>query len=565
MKKFKLLSLVLCLLLSLSLLPASALALTDPEIGATAALIVDRDSGEIYYEKNADRRVVPASTTKMMTALLAVEALERGEISLSDSITAGETCLYNLDAESADCDPRLVPGEEISVQDLLYCTLLPSANEAANLLGQYVGGSIDGFVELMNARAEELGCTGTHYVNPNGMEDDDHYSTARDLSIIALEALQHSLFLDIVGTQKYTVPATNVADARSIVNTNSLLDPDSEFYYSKAYGVKTGYLEDAGYCLVSAAKQDDIDVVCVVMGGQALGDQFRDTMTLYDWLYDSYQYRQVLGSTESVVTVPVRMGASESVGARAEDAISVILPTDYDTSRIGYQYVLYHEANSDKLDAPVDAGQVLGEITVVEMDENNETIRTFGTSRLVAASSVEMSRREYLTSQVDDLFQEPVVRRIITILIVLLAIYVLLVAFYYIQRIRHLSSMRKAKRARAARLTDEEARWLKLPDVKNEEPSIEYFGKAETGGALPAREEVPPAPAESEEKAWTSEDVLEEARRMPSHGSGAEDAFDFGGEPAAPRKQAENSPLPKRRMPRNELADDEFFDSFFNR
>ncbi len=533
MKKFKILPLVLIMLLSLSLLPTPALALTDPEIGATAAVVMNRESGEIYYEKNADRRIQPASTTKLVTALLVAEAVEAGKISLSDNITAGETCLYNLEPDSSDSSPRLVPGEVMNVEDLLYCTMLASANEACNLLAQYVGGSIDSFVDSMNARVEELGCTGTHFANANGLEQENHYSTARDFALIAQEAMKHPLIQEVVGTLRHTVAATNVAEARDLVNTNNLLDPDTDFYYAYAYGIKTGFFTNAGYCLVSGAAKDNIDVICVVMGGREINDQFRDTLTLYDWVFENYQYRQILGSTETVVTVPVRMGSEESVGVRAEDTVSVILPADYDTSRIGYQYVLYHEAEGEKLDAPVNAGQVLGEITVVEMDEENQAIRTFGTSRLVAASSVDMSRREYISSQISDLFQAPVVRRIITILIVLLAIYVLLMAFYFIQRIRHLRSLRQAKRERAIRQTDEEAQWLKLPHVKNVEPSIEYFSASE--------EPVP---------------VLEEPEEAPEK---ADDAAEEEVEAAKPVEV----PKPRRRMPRNELTDEDFFDSFF--
>jgi D-alanyl-D-alanine carboxypeptidase (penicillin-binding protein 5/6) len=532
MKKFKLLPLILILLLSVSLLPVSALALSEPSISASAAIVMDANSGDVYFEKNADASIQPASTTKLVTALLVAEAAERGEISLSDTVTADESCLANLDEDSSDCSPRLESGEIMTVEELLYCVMLASANEASSLLASYVSGSESAFVDAMNARVQELGCTGTHFANANGLEDSNHYSTARDFALIAQEAMRHSLVKDIAGTLHHTVPETNVAPARELTNTNSLLNPESEFYYDPAYGIKTGYYENAGYCLVSAAAQNDIDVICVVMGGQSMNDQFYDTLTLYRWLFENYEYRPILSSTDTVVTVPVRMGDEESVGARSEDTISAILPDDYDLGKIGYQYVLYHEATGEKLDAPVTVGQVLGEITVVEMDENGDILQTFGTSRLIASGTVEMSREEYLSSQLKDLFQEPVVRRIVTILIVLLAVYLLLVAFYIIQRVRHLQSVREAKRERAARMTETEARDLHIPEIKNEEPAIEYFGSPE------------PAPAETPA-----------ASREPE--------VEYQPEAPAPKKTAE-TPRPRRRMPKNELADDDYLDNFFN-
>ena len=521
MKNFRFLSLVLILLLAVSLLPVSAMAVSDPDITARAAILLDKDSGEVYYEKNADARIQPASTTKIVTALLVVEAVERGEISLSDNVAASENSLYNLVEDSSDATPRIQPGEVMTVQDLLYCAMLASANEACNILAEYMSGTVLGFVDRMNARVEELGCTGTHFANANGLEEEGHYSTAADFAIIAREAMTHSLFEQICGTLNYTVPATNVNDSRELVNTNMLLNKDSEFYYSYADGIKTGYFTNAGYCLVSSAEKDGMSVIAVVMGSENQNDQFRDSITLYDWMFENFEVRQVLSSTETIVTVPVRMGTSDTIGVRAEDAVSVILPKDYDISRVSYNYVLYHEVNDEKLEAPINVGEVLGEISVVELDGAGDPVRTFGSSLLVASSSVDMSRMDYMRTQITELFQEPLVRRIITILIILLAVYLLLVVFYLIQRARHLRSLREAKRERAARQTQQEAEALRFPQERSSEPPIDYFAGTEE-----------PAPA--------LEDTVPE-------------------EPEPPVEQK-----PRRSVPRNDfIADDDFFDSFF--
>lgn len=483
MKKFKILSVLLILLLCSALLPVSALAADAPDVTANAAIVVNAETGEVYYGKNETATVQPASTTKMVTALLVAEAVDRGDIALSDVVTASENCQYNLDSDSTNAGPTIEPGEEMTVEDLLYCAMLVSANEACNILAEHVSGSVSAFVDAMNARAAELGCTGTHFANANGLEESGHYTTAADFAVLARAALENATVLRICGTVSYTVPATNMADARELKNTNSLINPDSSYYSEYAYGVKTGYFTNAGYCLVSAADKDGIDVICVVMGAAEPGDNFADSLALYSWMFENFEARPLLSTTATLMPVAVALGTEETTGVRADTVVTAILPRDYDTSHIQLQAVLYHERDDEELVAPVNAGQVLGEVTVVEVDDSNRVVRTFGTSLLVATSTVDMSRMEYLRTQVKELFRTPVVRQILTILIILLAVYILLVLFYAVQRIRHLQSVRQAKRDRAERRVDEEAAWLRFPEEDEEDDiRIDYF---ENFGELP--------------------------------------------------------------------------------
>ena len=470
MKKFKILSVLLIILMFAALLPVSAMAAEAPEITAKAAVLANADTGEVYFSKNAEDRVQPASTTKIMTALLVVEAVEAGSIALDDKVAAYDDCQYNMDEYSTNAEPAIEPGELLSVEELLYCAMLVSANEACNILAEYVSGSVANFVSAMNDRAAELGCTGTSFKNANGLEESGHYTTAADFALIAQEAVKHTLLLEICGTLRYTVPETDFAEERELVNTNSLLNPDSSYYFEYAYGIKTGYFTNAGYCLVSAASLGGMDVVCVVMGGAESGDQFGDTIAIYDWFFDTYSNREVLSSTDTLMSIPVTLGTTDSTGVRADASVNVVLPKDFDISGLKYQVTLYDLQEGEALEAPVNAGEVLGEVTVVMDDE------VYGTSYLVATATVEMSRLEYLRSQLRDLFQAPVVRRIITLLIILLAIYVLLVVFYYYQRVRHLRSVREAKRQRAYRQAQEEADWLDFPE-EDFEPGIDYFSQ----------------------------------------------------------------------------------------
>ncbi len=571
MKKFKILPLAIILLLAISLLPVSALAVTDPSISARAAVLMDANTGEIFFKKNADEALAPSSTTKVMTALLAIEAIERGEISLSDSVSASGNVSVGLTDTSSDSSPRIVSGETLTVEELLYCILLISADDAANMLAEYLSGSVSAFVDDMNDRAAELGCENTHFSNCTGADAEDHYSTAMDLALITREALRHRLFQTVSGTLYHTVSATNAAAARELTNTNSLINNNSEYYYDPAYGVKTGYSATAGYCLISAAKQNNINAICILMGGKNVGDQFSESATLYRWLYNNFESTPIVNATTTILTIPVKLGTQDTVGVRAENGVTIVLPYDFDLSRVSYEYILYHEQNGEELNAPVSAGQLLGELTVVELDENRQRIQTYGTARLVAASSVDVSRTEYLQSQVAGLLKQPVIMKILKILAIVLAVYLLLVIIYFFQRIHHLRTLRKAKRARARHQAEEDAQWLSIPEAKTADPEIGYFNEPAHTPQLqePARQKTTrpkavktartvsrPVPVGTGRKADASSSA--EPRREPEKPASQDTA-------AAPSEtaQAPGPKSPAAGTGSDGIFDDSFFDTFF--
>ena len=206
-------------------------------VTSEAAALFDVSDRETLYSKEAFERLYPASITKVMTALLVFEAIDRGELSQDQMITVSSTSQFDLSADGSTAN--LKPGEVISVKDLMYCLLLPSANEAANILAEAVCGDVASFIELMNQRARELGCTGTHFANTHGLHDDDHYTTAYDICLFTREALKHDLIREVVGTSVYTVPATNLSEPREFYNTNALLSNwhYMGYVYDKAIGV----------------------------------------------------------------------------------------------------------------------------------------------------------------------------------------------------------------------------------------------------------------------------------------------------------------------------------------
>ena len=261
MKKIKKLPLMLMLTLLFSALSPCALAdseeLSPPELQSAAAIVIDMDTGRSLYDYNADEQRAPASLTKIMTVLLAVEAVDRGEASLDDSVTAGDEALEGM-VEDGSTESIQV-GETMSLRDLLYCAMLSSANEACNIIAVHISGSIDAFVSEMNARAAELGCTGTHFANTHGLPDSDHYTTARDLAVISREAMNNETFYELSGTTGYTVPATNMSEERRLNNTNGLINPESTAYpgnyYEYARAGKTGHTDEAGSITTSRCRR----------------------------------------------------------------------------------------------------------------------------------------------------------------------------------------------------------------------------------------------------------------------------------------------------------------------
>ncbi|MEG0765640.1 MAG: serine hydrolase, partial [Pseudoflavonifractor sp.] len=216
MKKNRFATYLLALALTAGLLApfsaAKALSTDDMQVAAKAAILVDTNYGEVLFEQNAHDKLFPASITKVMTGLLAIEAVEAGKFTMDQPITA--TQAVNSGMMSGASTQNIKAGEIMSFGDVLRCALIPSANEACNILAELVGGSIEGFVALMNERAAALGCENTHFMNPHGLHDDNHYTTAYDISLICIEAMKSPIFREIVSSKSYSVPATNLAPIR---------------------------------------------------------------------------------------------------------------------------------------------------------------------------------------------------------------------------------------------------------------------------------------------------------------------------------------------------------------
>lgn len=423
MKKYRIPALLLSLVLMLNLLVLPAAAIEEPELQCTHAILVDANYGEVLYAKKADEKAYPASITKVMTALLVLEAIDSGKLTKDQQITAGPTTLQDMSGNYSTAN--LEPGDVLTVEQLLYCLLLPSANEAGNILAVAVDGSIEAFVEHMNTRAKELGCKGTHFVNPHGLHDPDHYTTAYDISLYMTEALKHELFRTIIHTATYVLPATAHMGEQTFYNTNALI---SNFHYSgyvydKCIGGKTGTTDEAGRCLVAAAESGDTLLISVILGsgvvdpnGAKRQGQFTESTKLLKWGFDNFRRVTISQGNDPVDKVAVTLSRqADEVMVKPEGEVVRTLPKDLDPSLIETTIHL----NSDTVEAPVEEGQVLGTMTLSYEGTD------YGSLDLVAVTSVERSELLYKKAQVMAFFQNFGVR-VAAVIILILVIAVLL-------------------------------------------------------------------------------------------------------------------------------------------
>ena len=427
MKKQRFLSLFLLLsLLATLFLTPTASAYEEFDLDAKAGLLIEANTGEVLFEKNAHQENYPASITKVMTALLVLEAVEDGKLSLSQSVTASEEAFAALPSDASNSGMKV--GETLTVEQLLYCLLVPSGNESANVLAQAVSGSIDGFVALMNERAKQLGCENTHYVNPHGLHDPNHYSSAWDIYLITREAMKHELFMTVCNAKSYEIPATNVNEkSRTLHSTNYLISNWRAlgYLYRDAQGIKTGSTDEAGHCLVSSAVRGSRTLISVVLGADRREEEdgvtrtysFIETARLFDWGFDNFTSRKILSADEPICEVPVALSSETNyvVVHPAED-LTRMLPNNLEVEDIERTVTLH----SESVDAPVAAGDELGTLTLSYRDT------VYGEVPLIALSDVSASWLLVARRDVIAFFSRTLVKLILFTIIALIVVIVLL-------------------------------------------------------------------------------------------------------------------------------------------
>lgn len=260
-----------------------------PDLASNYAIVLDANTGNILYQKNAFDKQYPASITKLMTFLLAIENTK-----LTDTVTMSHDAVFGIDRGSSHIG--LDEGEEISMEDALYGMMLESANEVAWGIGEFVaGGSINDFAKMMNERAVELGCLGTHFVNANGLPDENHYTTCYDMALIAKACLGYDEFRKVTGTRNHVIGPTNICEEeRQLWQHCKMTNPDSKYYYKYCEGGKTGYTNDALNTLVTWSKKGDTELICVLMNCNGAANTYTDSKAIYEYCFKNYSLQTPL-------------------------------------------------------------------------------------------------------------------------------------------------------------------------------------------------------------------------------------------------------------------------------
>lgn len=411
MKKKKILLLIF-IILQTTILPlffTNTLAeTTNINTYSPYCILMEASTGKIIYEKESHAKVPPASTTKIMTAILTLE-----NCNLTDTATVSHNAIFSVPVGYSHAS--LVEGEILTIEQLLNVLLIPSANDAANVLAEHIAGSVESFATMMNTKALELGMQDTHFVNANGVQNENHYSSAYDLALLGRYAMQNETFRKIVSTTKYTLPATNnyPNENRYFKTTNALITLDERnspdnYYYPYATGIKTGYTNAAKNCIVASSKKDGIEYIVVILGSDkienGLSGRYLDCINLFNYAFENYTTYNINkeNSVLKQITIPNASFSSKNLDVIVKDNITLLLKQNTDISSINANIEIQPD-----LVAPIYQNTVIGKITY-NIDGNTYT------SDLLAGANVVKSNAfsNFLT--------------IISILIVLFLLYQLL-------------------------------------------------------------------------------------------------------------------------------------------
>ena len=348
------------------------------DIKAPNLLLAETNTGRILYERKVDEKIYPASLTKLMTAILVVENCELDEI-----VTVSENAVLSVPTGYVYADLQV--GEELTVEDLLYVMLIPSANDAANALAEHVGGNIESFSTMMNSRAKELGCTGTNFTNPSGLHEKEHYTTTKDLFLISQKAIESNLVKKIIGTTTYTLPSTNkyTKDERIFTTTNYMIRKSlTKYYCDYCIGAKTGYTEYAKNCVVEFVSKDGIELTAIVMGEDAKvkGQKFLDAKIMFEYVFKNYENRQVATKNEKYKTIKINNGTKDTrdLDVLYKNNVNILkLNKSNEDIQENVEYI--------NVSAPIQKGDIIGKI---KYNYNGIVYET----ELVASSNVEESK-----------------------------------------------------------------------------------------------------------------------------------------------------------------------------
>ncbi len=369
-------------------------AIEEPTVeNVTSAYVSCLNTGEVLFQHNPEAELFTTSSTKIMTAIVAIEALEGR---LDEEVTVTSRMLSEVSGNRLG----LKSGETVTVRDLLHILITGGNNDGAYCLAYLAAGSVSAFVDKMNEKAQALGAYNTFYTNPTGMHDEQMVTTVNDTAIIAKYAWSLPIFEEASSTPRYVMEATNMNDYRNIYNRNCLISKyyDASYYDKRCAGINAGSTKQGGHCVITVASDEDLSYLIIAMGGESTEStiySYTAVHTLMNWAFSSFAMVDVLFEKQMVYEIPVNLStAVDFVTLAPSKTVSVFLPTDVDVEKeIKYSWSTYEES----LDAPVTAGQVVGQISATYNEE------VLGTADLVVTSDVERSEFLYNLNKIEKL------------------------------------------------------------------------------------------------------------------------------------------------------------------
>ena len=397
-----------------------------PTTYSNNCLLMEQSTGAILYGKNIYDKVYPASTTKIMTDILALE-----KCNLTDIATASHNAVYSVPVGYSHAN--IQEGEELTIEQLLNVLLIPSANDAAFILAEHIAGSVDAFSDMMNGKAKEIGCLNTNFVNPNGIHNENHYSTAYDMALIGKYAMKFDVFRQIVAKTSCSLPITNKYDKadRLFNTTNELIKPNysssaSNYYYQYATGAKTGYTDAAANCIVATATKNDVSLIVVIMHGErtdeGLSQRALDCKTLFEYGFNNFSFTKLASKGDICKTLEIEGATSSTKDLNllyAEDIVAY-LPLDFNLYDVSSNVTI-----STEISAPIASETILGNVTY---SVENLTY----TCNLIAQNNV---------------YKSETAKTVMELLLLLL----LLIAVAYILKLRNSHSKQKRKKKKSTK------------------------------------------------------------------------------------------------------------------
>lgn len=415
--------------------PLASPILSDGEAG----ILVDAAYGRVLFETNSDKKMYPASTTKIMTALLAIEAVERGEISMDTQIEITAEMIKDLPIDGSSI--ALKEGEIMSLDNLLKGLMVASGNDAACAIATAVGGSIPNFVNLMNQRADELSANDTQFANPHGLHTDEHYTTARDMAKIACAAMKLPKFRNICDIAHIKIPPTNkTEEERYYINTNGLLSAMryTQYFYKGSIGIKTGYTDEAGNCLVSAATKGGIELIGVVFGAKDASVSHGDSAKMLDWGFANFTSVTALKKGDMACEIRVKQGrGKDTLTLAAEDSVKAIVKNGTNLTELELVPDI-----PDAIYAPVTAGQTIGKIKVML---NGEQV---GEGVLLSTKDVKRSFFWPIMALGEWLWSFTLIRVIVYLVLAIIVAFIVLFIYAIYTNIKRAKKYRNARRSR---------------------------------------------------------------------------------------------------------------------